>query len=99
MKVTDIKGLGVDELAAQQAEKVKTSQGQAPPEKSGGGVDVIHLSPQSRLMQKAGEVVYQTPEVRPEKMAAVQDAVHQDTYEVDTQKVANKVIANAILEQ
>lgn len=99
MKVSDIKGLGVEELAAQKAEKVNTSQGQASPAKSGGGMDVIQLSPQSRLMQKAGEVVYQTDEVRPEKVAAVQDAVQQGTYEVDTKKVANKVIANAILEK
>jgi len=99
MKITDIKGLGVEELAAQQTEKVKTSQGRASPAKSGGGMDVIQLSPQSRMMQKASEVAYQTPEVRPEKVAAVQDAVQQGTYEVDTKKVANKVIASAILEK
>lgn len=99
MKITDVKGLGIEELAAQQVEKVKTSEGRARMEESDGGVDVIHLSPQSRLMQKAGEVVYQTPEVRPEKVAAVQEAVEQGTYQVDTKKVANKVIANAILEK
>ena len=99
MKITDVKGLGVEELAAQQAERVKNSQGEAPPAKSGGGMDVIQLSPQSRMMQKASEVVYQTPEVRPEKVAAVQDAVQEGTYQVDTKKVANKVIANAILEK
>ena len=99
MKITDIKGLGVEELSAQQAEKINTNQGQAPPEKSGGEVDVIHLSPQSRLMQKASKVVYQTPEVRQEKVAALQEGMQQGTYEVDSQKVANKIIADVLLEK
>jgi negative regulator of flagellin synthesis FlgM len=99
MKITDIKGLEVDQLSTQQADKVGGTQDQPPPEKSGGEVDVIHLSPQSRLMQKASEVVYQTPEVRPEKVAALQESVQQGTYEVDSQKVANNLISEIILEK
>lgn len=99
MKITDVKGLGVEELAAQQTEKVTTSQGQTAPEKTGDEVDVIHLSPQARLMQKAGEVVYQTSEVRPEKVAALHEAVEEGSYEVDSQKVANKMITDIILEK
>ena len=53
----------------------------------------------NRCESASDVVVYQTPEVRPEKVAAVQDAVQEGTYEVDTKKVANKVIANAILEK
>ena len=99
MKITDIKGLEVEQLSTQQADKVGGSQGQPPPEKSGAEVDVIHLSPQSRLMQKASEVVYQTPEVRPEKVAALQESVKQGTYEVDSQKVANSLIKEILLEK
>jgi negative regulator of flagellin synthesis FlgM len=99
MKITDIKGLEVDQVAAKQAEKVGGTQGQSPTEKTGGENDVIQLSPQSRLMQKASEVAYQTPEVRPEKVAALQDSVQQGTYEVDSTKVANSLIAGIIQEK
>ena len=43
--------------------------------------------------------MYQTPEVRPEKVAALQDPVQSGTYEVDSEKVANNVIAGMILEK
>lgn len=99
MKITDVKSLEVEQLAAKQADKVGGAQGQPPPEKAGGKEDVIQLSPQSRLMQKASEVVYQAPEVRPEKVAALQDSVQQGAYEVDSQKVANSLIAEIIQEK
>ncbi len=99
MKISDIKSLEVEQLATQQAEQVGGAQEQPPPEKSGGEVDVIQLSPQSRLMQKASEVVYQTPEVRPEKVAALSESVQEGTYEVDSQKVANSLIAEIIQEK
>ena len=99
MKITDIKGLEVEQVATKQAEKVTPTQGQQPAENSGREDDVIQLSPQSRLMQKAGEVVYQTSEVRPEKVAALQDPVQQGSYEVDSQKVANSLITGMIQEK
>jgi len=99
MKITDVPSLEVEQLATKQAEKVSGAPGQPLPEKSGGETDVIHLSPQARLMQKASEVVYQAPDVRPEKVAALQDSVQRGTYEVDTTKVANKLIADIIQEK
>jgi negative regulator of flagellin synthesis FlgM len=99
MKITDIKGLEVEQVATKQAEKVSGVQGQSSPQKTGGEDDIIHLSPQSRLMQKASEVAYQTPEVRPEKVAALEEPVHQGTYEVDSKKVANSLIATIIQEK
>lgn len=99
MKINDIKGLGVEQLATQQADKVGASQGKTPTPTAGGEVDVIHLSQESRLMQKAGEVVAETPEVRAEKVAPLQEAVEQGTYQVDTRKVANSLIADLILEK
>ncbi len=99
MKITDIKGLEVEQVATKQADKVGQAQGQQSPVKSGGQDDVIKLSPEARLMQKAGEVVYQTPEVRPEKVAALQDPVQSGTYEVDSQKVANSLITGMIQEK
>jgi negative regulator of flagellin synthesis FlgM len=99
MKITDVQGLEVEQLQAKQTEKVGKTQGQQVQEKTGGESDVIQLSPQSRLMQRASEVIYQAPEVRSEKVAAVQDSVDQGTYEVDSQKVANKLITEMITEK
>jgi negative regulator of flagellin synthesis FlgM len=97
MKITDIKGPEVEQVAARQ--KVGQVQGQQAAVSSGGENDVIQLSSQARMMQKAGEVVYQTPEVRPEKVEALQDSVQQGTYQVDSEKVANSLIAGMILEK
>ncbi len=99
MKITDIKGLEVEQVATKQAEKVSQAQGQQAPAKPSREEDVIQLSPQSRLMQRAGEIVYQTPEVRPEKVAGLKDPVQQGTYEVDSQKVANSMITGMIQEK
>lgn len=99
MKITDIKSLEVEQLVSQQADKVGGVQGQKPTEKPSGEMDVIHLSPASRLMQKASEVVYNTPEVRPEKVSALQESVQSGTYEVDSLKVANRLIAEIIQEK
>ena len=99
MKITDVKGLEVEQLGTQQADQVSGAQGQKPTDKSSGEMDVIHLSPESRVMQKAGEVVQQTSEVRPEKVAALQEAVRNGTYEVDSLKVANRIIAEVLQEK
>ena len=53
----------------------------------------------TKFMQKASEVVYQTPEVRSEKVAALEESVEQGTYEVDSQKVANSLIKEILLEK
>ena len=99
MKITDVKGLEVEQLASQQADKVSGGQGQKPTDKSSGEMDVIQLSPQSRVMQKASEVVHQTSEVRAEKVAALQEPVQNGTYEVDSLKVANRMIADVLQEK
>jgi negative regulator of flagellin synthesis FlgM len=99
MKISDVKGLEVEQLVSQQTDKVNGAQAQTPAENSSGEVDVIHLSSQSRLMQKASEVVYQTPEVRSEKVSALQESVQGGTYEVDSLKVANRLITEIIQEK
>ncbi|MEJ2070041.1 MAG: flagellar biosynthesis anti-sigma factor FlgM [Syntrophobacterales bacterium] len=88
-----------EQLVSQQADKVSGAQGEKPTEKSGGEMEVIHLSPQSRVMQKASGVVHQTPDVRPEKVAALQEPVQNGTYEVDSLKVANRIIAEGLQEK
>jgi negative regulator of flagellin synthesis FlgM len=99
MKITDIKGLGVEELTAQQVDRSGAVSGKTSPETTAAATDIIQLSPQARLMHKASEVVYHTPDVRPEKVAALQEAVQQGTYQVDSKKVANRLITEILLEK
>ena len=96
MKVTELSSLGVEQLTASQSGQVGPSQEKPREEQAAGGLDVIHLSPQARLMQKGSQVVAETPEVRQEKVMALQDSVQQGTYEVNTQKVANKMLADLL---
>ncbi len=44
------------------------------------------------LKDKAREIVYQTPEVRPEKVARLKEAIDQGTYEIDSEKLADILI-------
>lgn len=44
------------------------------------------------LKGRAREVVYQTPEVRPEKVARLKEAIDQGTYEIDSDKLADIII-------
>jgi flagellar biosynthesis anti-sigma factor FlgM len=99
MKISDIKGLEVEQVATKQAERVGQTQGQPPLQKSGGEDDVIQLSPQSRMMQRASDLVYQTPEVRSEVVSALRDSVQQGSYEVDSPKVANSIISQMLQEK
>ena len=45
-----------------------------------------------RLEGQAREIVYQTPEVRPEKVARLKEAIDQGTYEIDSEKLADIII-------
>ncbi len=47
---------------------------------------------QARLIHKAREVVYQTSEVRPEKVARLKEAIEQGVYEIDSRKLADIII-------
>jgi len=47
---------------------------------------------EARLIKKAREVVYQTPEVRPEKVAPLKEAIEQGAYEIDSEKLADIII-------
>jgi flagellar biosynthesis anti-sigma factor FlgM len=46
----------------------------------------------SRLIRQAREVVYRTPEVRPEKVAQLREAIEQGVYEIDARKIAEILI-------
>ena len=44
------------------------------------------------LKGMARDIVYQTPEVRPEKVARLKEAIEQGTYEIDSGKLADILI-------
>jgi negative regulator of flagellin synthesis FlgM len=99
MKIHELPGISVEQLQASKTGGVTTPEDKAAPDQATTGVDVIHLSPQARLMQKAAHVVTETPEVRPEKVLALKDSVEQGTYEVDSQQVADKLIVEMLTEK
>jgi len=50
------------------------------------------------LMEQARQIIAATPEVRPEKVEPLRQAVEQGTYEIDARKLANCLIAKVILD-
>ena len=50
------------------------------------------------LIEQARHIIEATPEIRPEKVAPLQEAVEQGTYEIDTRKLANALITKLLLE-
>jgi len=53
----------------------------------------------AHLMKKARLLVEQTPEVRPERVASLQEAVRQGTYRINSRKLANILIAKLMSEE
>jgi negative regulator of flagellin synthesis FlgM len=99
MKITELPGISVEQLQSGKTEGVAANEPKPTQERTAAGVDVIHLSPQARLMQKAAQVVAETPEVRPEKVMALKDSVEQGTYEIDAKKVADSLITETLSEK
>lgn len=98
MKITDIQGTGVSVLQSDQTSAVE-SRGDKKTEASQNATsDNINVSSQARLMQKAGDIVSQTSDVRPDKVQPLMEAVAQGVYGVDSLKVANSMIGNMIME-
>lgn len=100
MKIHELPGISVEQLQTGKAEGVTPKEDKAAAQgQSAVGLDVIHLSPQAKLMQKAAQAVAETPEVRPEKVLVFKDSVEQGTYEVNTKKVADKLIVEMLSEK
>ena len=97
MKITDIQGTNVSQLQTEQAGAVEPRAEQKT--EATQNTDNIQLSQEARLMQKASRVIAETPDVRQEKVAPLQQAVNQGTYSVGSQKVANSIIANMLMER
>ena len=53
----------------------------------------------ARLIQQARQIVEQTPEVRPEKVSSLKEAVRQGTYRINARRLANILIAKLFTER
>ena len=57
-----------------------------------------NLQRNDKLIEQVRQIVDATPEVRPEKVEPLREAVEQGTYEIDARKLANCLIASLIVE-
>jgi len=51
-----------------------------------------------KLIEQIRQIIDETPEVRPEKVGPLREAVDQGTYEIDTRELANVLITKLILD-
>ena len=68
------------------------------PKKQGTGTGAPNLPRNDQLMEQVRRIIAATPEVRPEKVEPLQEAVANGTYEIDARKLANSLITKLILE-
>jgi negative regulator of flagellin synthesis FlgM len=73
----------------ERAEKTST-QGNVPPESKGD--DIVNLSEASKEVQKAREVIESEPDIRLEKVRAIQEETERGTYKIDYDKTAEKML-------
>ncbi|MGA9755671.1 MAG: flagellar biosynthesis anti-sigma factor FlgM [Desulfobaccales bacterium] len=48
------------------------------------------------VIEKVRQIIAETPEIRPERVGPLQEAVEQGAYEIDARKVANSLITKLI---
>jgi flagellar biosynthesis anti-sigma factor FlgM len=67
----------------------------------GGGPrrsEALGLQKDGKLIEQVRQIIAATPEVRPEKVEPLQEAVASGTYEIDARKLANCLITKIILD-
>ncbi|MFA5109773.1 MAG: flagellar biosynthesis anti-sigma factor FlgM [Desulfobaccales bacterium] len=69
-----------------------------PGELSSGPVQSAANPGNDQLKKKVRQIIAATPEVRPEKVGPLKQAIEQGTYEIDARKVANALITKLILD-
>lgn len=62
------------------------------------GPQAPNLQRNAQLIEQVRQIIAATPEVRPEKVASLREAVEQGTYEIDARKLANCLITKIILD-
>lgn len=59
---------------------------------------VSNLQGDDKLIERVRQIIAETREVRPEKVAPLREAVASESYEIDARKLANCLITKIILE-
>ena len=75
--------------AKEQAEKT-SPEGNIPSESKGDAI--VNLSEVSKEVRKARDVIESEPDVRLEKVRAIQEEIESGAYEVDAKKTAEKML-------
>ena len=57
-----------------------------------------NLQRNDKLIEQVRQIIADTPEIRPEKVEPLQEAVASGTYEIDARKLANCLITKIILD-
>jgi flagellar biosynthesis anti-sigma factor FlgM len=57
-----------------------------------------NLQRNAKLMEQIRQIIAATPEVRPEKVEPLREAVESGAYEIDARKLANCLITKIILD-
>jgi len=100
MKIYQVQSNSIDHLRTNKAILLESPTKTRPSQKySLSEVVYLELSRKLRLVQKASEVIAQTPEVRTEKLQTIRQAIQDNSYQIDSHKVADAIIAHAIMER
>ena len=80
--------------------QAKRTEGASPAKANGAGVQVggdrVELSAGSQDVQKAQEILQQTPAVRAERVAALRQQIERGEYQIDSRQVADKMLVSLI---
>ncbi|OPX19436.1 MAG: flagellar biosynthesis anti-sigma factor FlgM [Desulfobacca sp. 4484_104] len=100
MKIEQVQSNSIDLLRTDKTNQIESHPETSTSQRSNlSEMDRIELSRESKLLQKASEVITQTPEIRAEKVQTISQAIQENSYQVDSHKIANAIIANAIMER
>ena len=96
MKLTNI----FPQIKTDNKVQARKAEGAAPVKGIGAGVPVggdrVELSAGSQDVQKAREILQQTPAVRTDRVEALRQQVERGEYQVDSQQVAGKMLMSLI---
>ena len=71
------------------------NKGPTPPQ----AAKAADLSRNEKLMERVRQIIAETPEIRPEKVGPLREAVEQGTYSINVRKLANILIAELVLDR
>ena len=70
------------------------NQGPTPPHEA----KAADLAGNEKLIERVRQIISETPEIRPEKVGPLREAIEQGTYSVNVKKLANILITDLVLD-